>query len=137
MTSLKSRCLKNLSTDFSEILMLDAKLVLEKALKVSCRNLLPFLSYRENPAEGQNLLSPRSVARVKLLPIFINPAYLGKPKTYCIADWVSRSNCKMCDPAFPWMMWLHSYSHSHDIFSFISFLSILFIHSFTFVLIDL
>ena len=60
MTSLKRHFLKNFSTDLSEILMVDTKLMLEKVLKVSCRHLLPFLSYRENPAGGggQNLILP-------------------------------------------------------------------------------
>ena len=39
-------------------MMVDAKLMREKVLKVSSRYLLPFLSYRENPAGGQNLPPP-------------------------------------------------------------------------------
>ena len=52
MTSLKRHFLKFFSTDFSEILAADVKLMLWKVLKVLRRYLLPFLSYRENPAGG-------------------------------------------------------------------------------------
>ena len=44
--------------DLSEILMVDPTLMVTKVLKVSCRHLLLFLSYRENPeggGRGQNL----------------------------------------------------------------------------------
>ena len=37
---------------FSEVLMEDAKLMLDKVLKVSNRYLSPYLSYRENPGGG-------------------------------------------------------------------------------------
>ena len=62
MTSLKRNFLKKNLYGFSEILTVDVKLILEKVLKVSCRYLLPFLSYRENLAEGggQNLPPQRS-----------------------------------------------------------------------------
>ena len=46
---------------FSEILLADVKSMLRKVRKaeeVSRRCLLPFLSYRENPAGGQNLPPP-------------------------------------------------------------------------------
>ena len=52
---LKRDFLKNLSPDFSEISVVDVKLILGKELKVSRRYLAPFLSYQENPAGGQNL----------------------------------------------------------------------------------
>ena len=52
MTSLKRHFLQKLSTDFSEILLADIKLMLKKVLKVWRRYLLQFLSYRENPTGG-------------------------------------------------------------------------------------
>ena len=58
MTSLKRHFLKNVSTDFSDFFLADVKLMLEKVMKVLRRYLLLFLSYRENPAGGQNLTPP-------------------------------------------------------------------------------
>ena len=43
--------------------MVDSKLILEKVLKVSCRYLLSFFSYRENPAGGAES-APLQRARV-------------------------------------------------------------------------
>ena len=57
MTSLKRHCLKNLSTDFSEILVKGIKLMPDTVLKVSRRYLLSFFSYREN-TEGGNIYPP-------------------------------------------------------------------------------
>ena len=48
MTSLKHYFLKNFFADFSEMLSEGAKFLSYKVLKVSCRYLLAFLSYREN-----------------------------------------------------------------------------------------
>ena len=56
--SLKCHFLKNLSTDFSEILVEDVKLMLVTVLKVSRRYLPPFVRYRENPAGGGQYLPP-------------------------------------------------------------------------------
>ena len=50
-------------TDLSEILMADFKLMLGKVLKVSRRYMLPFLSYRENPAGGDIRLPPPPAGR--------------------------------------------------------------------------
>ena len=58
MTSLNRHFLKNFSTDFSEILVVDVKLMLGKALKVLRRYLLPFLSFRGNQAGGGQYFSP-------------------------------------------------------------------------------
>ena len=55
---------QNFSTDFSEILEADVKLMLGKVLKVSRPNLPPFLGYRENPAGGGRN-PPPSGTRVK------------------------------------------------------------------------
>ena len=43
---------------FSEILMKDVKLMLEKVRKVSRRYLALFLNYRENPAGGEAESAP-------------------------------------------------------------------------------
>ena len=48
ITSLKRHFLKKISTDFSETLLEDVKLMLDKVLKVLRRYLMSFLSYREN-----------------------------------------------------------------------------------------
>ena len=67
MTSLKRHFLKNFSTDFSEIFVVNAKLMLEKVLKISCRYLLLILSYRGNPVRGGRISPPPpSGARVKI-----------------------------------------------------------------------
>ena len=58
MTSLKCHFLKKLSTDFSEILLEDVKLMPNKVLKVSRRYLLSFLSYRENTGGGGGNIYP-------------------------------------------------------------------------------
>ena len=42
--------------------MKDVKLKLEKVLKVLCRYLTPFFSYRENPAGGGAEFEPSSAA---------------------------------------------------------------------------
>ena len=58
MTSLNRHFLKHFSTDSSEIMVTDVILMLRKVLKVSCRYLSPFLSYRENPVEGAESTPP-------------------------------------------------------------------------------
>ena len=79
MTSLKRHFLKNFSTDFSEILLEDVKLMLDKVLKVSCRYLMSFLSYRENTGGGNIYPPPPSAARVNwksLTPQKISVCYM-------------------------------------------------------------
>ena len=68
MTSLKRSFSKKkkISTDFSDILVGDVKMMLGKVLKVSRRYMPPFLSYRENPSGGRRNSPPPSGARVKL-----------------------------------------------------------------------
>ena len=57
---------KKLSTDFSEILVADVKLMPGKVLIVLRRYLPPFLGYQENPAGGGAIFAPSpSGARVK------------------------------------------------------------------------
>ena len=59
--------------DFSDILVADVKLMLGKVLKVSRRYLLPFLSYRENPAGGGRYSPPpagRGLSNEKQMCIF-------------------------------------------------------------------
>ena len=63
MTSLNRNCLKNFSTDFSEILSEDDKLMPDRVLKVSHRYLLSFLAI-EKIREGV-IFPPPSTARVK------------------------------------------------------------------------
>ena len=55
---------KKKTTDFSEILVADVKLMLEKVLKVSRRYLLPFVIYQEKLAGGAFFAPPPSVRRV-------------------------------------------------------------------------
>ena len=62
MTSLKHHFLKNFSMDFSEILEVDIRLMLDKVLKVLPRYRLSLLSYRGN-REGANIHSPPSALR--------------------------------------------------------------------------
>ena len=62
--SLKRHFLKKISTDFSKILLVDVKLMLDKLLKILQRYLLLFLSYRENTGGGK-IYPPPSAARVK------------------------------------------------------------------------
>ena len=57
MTSLKCNFLKNLLTDFSEILAEDVKLMTVKVLEVSRRYLPLFLNYRETTGGG-NIYPP-------------------------------------------------------------------------------
>ena len=52
MTSLKRHFIKTFSTDVFEILLEDVKLMPDKVLKVSCRYLLHFFSFRENTGGG-------------------------------------------------------------------------------------
>ena len=53
----KTSFFKNISTDLSEILSEDVKLMPNKVLKVSRQYLLLFLSYRENKVGG-NIYPP-------------------------------------------------------------------------------
>ena len=65
MTSLKHNFLKHFSTDISEILSDDVKLMPKKVLRVPSRYLLSFLSYLENMG-GDNIYPPPSTALVKV-----------------------------------------------------------------------
>ena len=67
---LKHHFLKEFSTDFSEILVEDVKLMPEQVLIVSRRYLPPFLSYRENPAGGGGRICPPSGVRFKMHPVW-------------------------------------------------------------------
>ena len=66
MTSLKQHFLKKISpVFFSEISLTEVKLMQGKVLTISRRYLMPYLSYRENPAGGRICPPPPSGARVK------------------------------------------------------------------------
>ena len=54
---------KKNSTDSSEIMAADVKLMLRKVLKVPCRYLPPFLGYRENPVGGRLCPPPQLTLR--------------------------------------------------------------------------
>ena len=68
MRSLKRRFLKKFSSNFSELLIKDVKLMQDKVLEVSRRYLLSFLGYRENAewGGGKYLTPTPSAAWVKI-----------------------------------------------------------------------
>ena len=67
--------------------MVDAKLMLKKMLKVWCRYLLPFLSYREDPAGGGGAESAPPAGRVNPRPHLVfrkrRPHLGGHPLLVC------------------------------------------------------
>ena len=64
----KMQIFKHFWTDFSDILLEDVKLMLNKVLNISSRILPPSLSYRENPPGGAETPPPLPVAGRGLRP---------------------------------------------------------------------
>ena len=70
----------------------DAKLMQEKVLKVSCRYLLLFLSYRENPAGGGAESPPPPAGRGIMVKVFLTSPMSAKIHFYSAVQYDHRGS---------------------------------------------